>query len=125
VSVVQQIPNTRLTGAQTFNFTATDQPWSNATVVINRAVLPGGLNSLTATDGLAVDIDWSPDGGTTWRNVGGGVFPGGTVVVKGVTPTEDEISIGIGEPFPSGAGFRVRTDVTGRAVRIAGSITYE
>jgi hypothetical protein len=125
VTVVQPIPNTRLTGAQTFNFTASTQPWSNATVRIDRTVLPGGLNSLTPADGLAVDIDWSPDGGATWRNVGGGVFPGGTVVVKGVTPTEDEISIGIGEPFPSGAGFRVRTDVTGRAVRIAGSITYE
>ena len=123
MTVTQTIPNTRLTGSQTFNFTNTAQPWTDATVSIDRTI-SGGLNAAASTLTLNISIDYSPDGGTTWLNIGGSTLQGGTIITKGVTLTTDTLDVGIGVPFPVGTGFRVNTTVNGAAVRIAGTVVY-
>lgn len=124
MAVTQTIPNTLLSGSRTFNFTNTAQPWTNATVTIDRTVTPNGLNARTTADHLIISIDWSPDGGTTWLNIAGSTLEGGLIVTKGVTLTTDTLTVGIGQPFPTGAGFRVNTQTTGQSIRIAGTVVY-
>ena len=120
--VTQSIPNQRLTGQQTFNFTNTAQPWTNATLSIDRTV-SGGLNSLTPADTLTVAIDYSPDGGTNWKNIGGSTLQGGTVTTKGVVTATDTLSVGIGQQFAVGTAFRVNTDAS-TPVRVTGTVVY-
>jgi hypothetical protein len=123
MTVTQSIPNTRLTGTQTFTFQNTAQPWTNCLITIDRTVT-GGLNSLTPTDTLDISIDYSPDGGTNWVNVSAQKLVGGSFVVKGVTvPTESDLAIGIGQPFPVGTAFRLNTTAS-TPVRIAGTVVY-
>jgi hypothetical protein len=120
VTVVQNIPNTRLTGQQTFNFTNTAQAWNNATLVIDRTI-NGGLNSLTTADTLTLSVDRSTDGGTTWRPVAAITCIGGVLVTKGVTLASETLGVGVGNV---GDGFRV-TAVPSTPVRVAGTFTYE
>lgn len=122
MSFTQTITNTRVSGQHTFTLQNTAQAWTNAAVAIDRTP-NGGLNSLTTADTLDISIDYSPDGGTTWVNVAGVTLLGGTIVVKGVTLTEDDLAIGIGVPFPGGTGFRVNTNAS-KAVRVAGTVVY-
>lgn len=122
--MTQTIPNVVLSGSRTFSFTNATQEWSEAAVTIDRTVTPNGLNARPATTTLTISIDYSPDGGTTWFNVGGSTLQGGTVTVKGVTTATDTLAIGIGQPFPVGTGFRVNTITAGSTVRIAGTVVY-
>lgn len=122
MSVTQNISNRLLTGVQTFTFLNTAQQWANAQVTIDRTVA-SGLNSLTSGDTLGLAFDYSPDGGTAWRNIGGSTLQGGTIVTKGVTLTTDSLAIGQGVPFPSGTGFRITTTAS-TPVRIAGTVVY-
>lgn len=122
MAVTQNIPNTLLNGTQTFNFTNTAQPWTDATMTIDRTVAQG-LNTKTSALTVQVAFDWSPDGGTTWRNIGGSTLQGGTITTKGVTLTTDTLDIGIGQPFPVGSGFRITTTASA-SVRIAGTVVY-
>ena len=121
MAVTQTIPNTRLTAQQTFTLQSSAQPWTEASVSIDRTV-NGGLNATATT--LDIGIDYSPDGGASWLNVGGSTLRGGLIVTKGVTLATDTLAIGIGQLFPTGTGFRVTTQVTGSAVRIAGTAVY-
>lgn len=122
MAVTQSIPNTRLSGQHTFSLQATTQVWTNALVTIDRTV-SGGLNSLTTANTLSISIDYSPDGGTTWVNAAGLTLVGGAAVTKGVTPTEDDLAIGIPVPFPVGTGFRLNTAAS-KAVRVVGTVVY-
>lgn len=122
MAVTQNIPNTLLSGSQTFTFLNTDQVWGNAQITIDRTVT-GGLNTLTSVDTLAINFDYSPDGGTSWLNIGGSTLQGGTVVTKGFTTNTDTLAIGQGQPFPTGTGFRVRTTAS-TSVHIAGTVVY-
>src|SRR4051812_46451187 len=99
--LVQNIPNQRLTGSQSFLFSATQVLFTNADVTIDRSV-NGGLNSLTIGDTLTIGLDYSPDGGTVWVVVAALTLPGGTFTTKGVTQTQDELTIGSpnGQPYP-------------------------
>lgn len=117
----QSIPNTRVSGQHTFTLQASAQPWTNAAVTIDRTP-NGGLNSLTTANTLDISIDYTLDG-STWLNVAGLTLLGGTIVVKGVTVTEDDLAIGLGVPFPAGTGFRVNTTAS-KAVRVSGSVVY-
>ena len=122
MAVTQNIPNTLLSGTQTFTFNNTTQQWANATITIDRTVA-SGLNSLTSADTLQIVFQYSPDGGTTWNGIGGSTLQGGTITVKGVTLATDTLSVGQGQPFPSGTGFRVTTTASS-SVRIAGTVVY-
>lgn len=124
MTVTQSIPNTRLTGSQTFNFTNTAQPWSTATVTLDRTI-SGGLNAAATSTTLDISIDYSPDGGTTWLNIAGRTLQGGVLTAKGQTQTTETLSVGIGVDFPTGTAFRVNITVNGgTAVRIAGTVVY-
>lgn len=123
MSVTQTISNTRLSGPHTFPLQNTAQAWTTAQLVIDRTV-NGGLNSLTAADTLGLDFDYSPDGGTTWVPLAGIVCVGGPIVVKGVTLSQEVLTLSSGVvPFPTGTGFQVRTTAS-KAVRLTGSVTY-
>jgi hypothetical protein len=99
----------------------TAQGWNDALVTIDRTVT-GGLNSLTSADSLSISIDYSPDGGTTWRAVAGSTLVGGVMVTKGTLTTE-RLAIGL-SGLPAGIGVRLNTDAS-TPVRIAGTVTYE
>lgn len=124
MTVTQPIPSTLLSGSRTFSFTNSTQEWSTAAISIDRTVTPNGLNARPATTTLTVSIDYSPDGGATWLPIAGSVLQGGVITVKGVTLTQDTLTVGIGQPFPTGSGFRVNTETAGTTVRIAGSVVY-
>jgi hypothetical protein len=79
--LTQNIPNQRLTGVQTFTFLNSTQEWATAQITIDRTVSQG-LNTLTSADTLTLAFDQSPDGGTTWFNIGGSHIQGGTIVTK-------------------------------------------
>lgn len=121
MSVTQTISSTRLSGAHTFTFNNTQQSWTWATVTIDRTVNQG-LNS-DATLTLDLGIDYSPDGGTTWLGIAAVQLLGGTITTKGVTLTQDTLTVGIGQPFPVGTAFRVNTNATS-PVRISGTVVY-
>jgi hypothetical protein len=122
--LVQNIPNQRLTGSQSFLMATTQAPFTNAAITVDRTV-NGGLNTLTLTDTLTVGIDYSPDGGTAWVAVAAFTLPGGTFVTKGVTQTQDFLAIGApgGDPFPVGTAFRINT-LASTPVRITATVTY-
>jgi hypothetical protein len=124
MAVTQPIPNQRLTGSQSFLFSATQAPFTNADVTIDRTV-NGGLNSLAIGETLTIGLDYSPDGGGVWVTVAALTLPGGTFTTKGVTQTRDELTIGApgGEPYPVGTAFRLNT-VASTPVRITGTVTY-
>lgn len=127
MAVTQTIPQTNLPAGQTiFNVNPTAQQWRTADVLINRTGSGNHpwLNTLTTGDTLEIDIQYSPDGGTTWDSIGGITTQGGTVVTKGVTITTDELSVGIGVLFPSGTQFRVITTAS-RTITISGTVTYD
>lgn len=119
MAVIQNIPNTRLTATQVFTLQASAQPWTEASVSIDRTI-NGGLNATAGTT-INIGIDYSTDGGVSWLNVGGVTLPGGAA---NPVQTTDFLGIGIGQPFPTGTGFRLTTQVTGPAVRAAGTATY-
>lgn len=124
--VTQAIPQTNLSGQQTFTFAASTQPWLTAGVLINRTG-PGNhpwLNALTPADELDIAIQYSPDSGQTWRDCGGGTIFGGTVTTKGVTVTTTGFTVGIGDMFPTGTVFRVVTTAS-TAMTISGTVTYD
>ena len=119
MAVTQNIPNVRLTGPQAFTFSNTPAGANDAMVTIERTI-NGGLNSLTTADTLQIDIDRSPDGGTTWFPAAGITCLGGLIVTKGVTLTKDTLAVGIDD---ADTGFRIRT-VASTPVRIAGTVVY-
>jgi hypothetical protein len=123
VAQSQTIPNTLLSGSQTFTFLNTDQVYTNATITIDRTIT-GGLNSASSALILGLSFDYSLDGGTTWLNIGGSTLIGGTIVTKGVTLASDTLGVGIGQPFPLGTSFRVDTVVNAGSVEIAGTVVY-
>ena len=116
------IPNTLLSGQQTFNFPGTNASYTNALVTIDRTIA-GGLNSLNSADTLTIAIDYSTNGGTSWLNIAGSTLQGGTIVTKGVTLAQDTLAVGIGHAFPIGTLFRVDTSAS-TPVRIAGTVVY-
>ena len=118
MAVTQTINNTRLTGTQTFKFTNSQAGMTNALVTIDRTV-NGGLNSLTTNDTLQINVERSLDG-VTWTQAGGITCVGGTIVVKGVTLSQEQLSVGLEDV---GEQFRFTT-VASTAVRIAGTVVY-
>jgi hypothetical protein len=128
VSVTQNIPTITLAAGQTaFNtFAHSAQPWSQAEVIIERAGAGNHpwLNTLTPADALTIDIQYSLDNGATWRDIGSATFFGGTVTTKGVTVTENTMSVGIGSPFPTDTAFQVILTATAPTT-ISGSVVYE
>lgn len=124
MAVTQPIPDQGLTESQSFLFEATQEPFTNADVTIDRSV-DGGLNTLTIGDTLTVGLDYSPDGGSVWVPAAALTLPGGTFTTKGVTQTQDGLTIGSpdGEPYPVGTAFRLNT-VASTPVRITGTVTY-
>lgn len=122
MSVVQNVPNTRISGSHTFPLIPTDQNWTSAKIVIDRTV-NGGLNSLTNADTLMIDFDYSNDG-VNFIPFAGIVCVGGLIVTKGVTLAEDSLTLSSGVvPFPVGTSFQVRTNAS-TPVRITGTVTY-
>lgn len=119
MALTQNIPNTRLTGPQTFNFLNTTQAWDNATITLDRTI-NGGLNSLTTADSLTMTVDRSTDGGNTWKQVAGFTVPGGVLITKGVTRASETLAIGVGAV---GDGFRINVDPS-TPVRVAGTMVY-
>lgn len=122
----QTIPVTDLSaGPHTITFNDTNQPVTNAFVLINRnaAGANPSLNALTSADTLTVDIQFSVDGGVTFVDCGTDTINGGTVTVKGVTLTQTGFGVGIGHPFPVPCRFRVNLNAS-TAMTISGSITY-
>jgi hypothetical protein len=119
MAVTQNIPSTRLTGPQTFNFTNTPAGADHAMVTIDRTV-SGGLNTLTPADTLTITVDRSADGGTTWQEAAGITCQGGVIVTKGVTLATETLTVGIDA---ADTGYRIRT-VASTPVRIAGTVVY-
>lgn len=119
MAVTQTIPNTRLTGSQTFNFSNTPAGADHAMVTIDRTVT-GGLNSLTSADTLQITVDRSADGGTTWVEAAGITCQGGLIVTKGVTLAKETLTVGIDN---ADTGYRIRT-VASTPVRITGTVDY-
>lgn len=119
MATTQSIPNTRLSGSQTFNFNPPPAGTLWAQVTIDRTVT-GGLNSLTTADSLTVTVDRSTDGGVTWTNAAGITCVGGALVTKGVTQTTEELTVGIDA---TDTGYRINTTAS-TPVRIAGQVDY-
>jgi hypothetical protein len=118
VSTTQTIPNTRLTGTQTFPFTNSQPGATNALVTIDRTV-SGGLNSLTAADTLTIEVQRSLDG-VTWQEAGGITCQGGAIVTKGVTLSQEQIAVGLDSV---GEAFQIITTAS-TPVRITGTVVY-
>lgn len=127
MAVTTAIPTTNVSGQQTVTLPTTTQAWTWAKITVNRNGTGGAhswLNQLTATDTLQVTFEYSTDGGTTFKGLGTDTLRGGTEVVKGVTvPPTNEISVGIGVPFPSGTQFRV-VMAASTPLTFSGSATY-
>ena len=118
MSTTQTISNTRLSGTQVFSFTNSAAGVSNALVTIDRTV-NGGLNTLTSADTLIIDVQRSLDG-TTWQEAAGITCVGGVIVTKGVTLSQEQISVGL---EAVGEAFQITTTAS-TPVRIAGSVVY-
>jgi len=119
MAVTQALPNTRLSGVQTFNFDSFPAGTQWITLTLDRTV-SGGLNSLTTTDTLQVAVDRSQDGGQTWVNAGGISCIGGLLVTKGVTRAQEQLSVGVDVSYTD---YRVTTTAS-TPVRIAGQVDY-
>lgn len=118
MAVTQTIPNTRLNGTQTFPFTNSQAGATNALVTIDRTV-SGGLNSLTSGATLFIDVQRSLDG-VTWEEAGGITCQGGVIVTKGVTLSQEQLSVGLDAV---GEAFQIITTAS-TPVRIAGTVVY-
>lgn len=81
---------------------------AQAVITIDRTVTPSGLNSLTSSSTLEIDIEQSNDGGTTWAQLTDVVVPGGVIVRHGV----QQNTAGVGVTFAPGTGRMVRSTVT-------------
>ena len=118
------IPLTTLSvGSQTFGPSAAGDSESVITITIDRTV-PGGLNSLTSASILAVDVQESLDGGTTWQDLGGWTTPGGVITIKGV---QASASSGTWRLIP-GTARQVRATVTvsgPSSIVVSGSIVTQ
>jgi hypothetical protein len=87
------IPVTNVSGQRVIALGATNQPFNWAKITINRSGTGGTnpwLNSLTSADTLGVFIEYSLDGGQTWKPTSAQTFGGGSQIVKGVTVPTDE-----------------------------------
>jgi hypothetical protein len=124
VVVTQNIPNTRITGPQTFVFTNTPAGANDALVTIDRMVTPGGLDTLAPGTSLVIGVERSYDGGTTWEPPISITCQGGHIVtVKNgvsVTLTKETLDVGFDA---DNTGFRVTLDPSA-PVRIAGTVVY-
>lgn len=69
-------------GSQTFGPANAADSETSVTLTIDRTV-SGGLNSLTASSVLSVDVQQSGDGGVTFQDLGGWTTSGGAVPAKG------------------------------------------
>lgn len=119
MSTVQNINNTQITGTRTFSFANTPPGAIWAMVAIDRTVA-NGLNSLTVNDTLQIDVYRSNDGGATWKSAAGQTCVGSTIVTKGVTLTQDTLTIGLN---PDTTGYQIIATAS-TPVRIAGTVTY-
>lgn len=96
---------------------------SLGTVILQRNTAgTGDLNSLTAASTLTMEMDYSPDGGTTWLEVSASTVVGGTFVTKGITAVQETLEFGIGQPL-DGLQVRAIVTVTGTPILISGSLT--
>jgi hypothetical protein len=120
----ETIPATRITTAvQTFGpFGPYSVDIGTAEIVIDRTV-NGGLNSVAAGSTLDLTIDYSVDGGA-FSNCGGIEAQGGLIVTKGVTLTQDTLTVRRDAPFPANRTRFQVTAVASTAVRIAGTVDY-
>lgn len=107
-------------GARTFGPGNVPDADVSITLTIDRTVA-GGLNSLTSASTLAVTVDQSNDGGTTWANLSGAAWTGGIQTDKhGVTRTAEVM---LTELNP-GTSRKVRATVTvgGTSIVVDGSV---
>ena len=96
--------------------------------------LPAGLTSFvmnldlanwSTADTLAFIIEYSYDGGTTWREDFGASMPGGSFTTKaGGSTSVHSVTTGIPQnPYPQRARFRVDTATGSGRVSITGVVT--
>lgn len=119
MATTQNIPNTRLTTAQLFEFAKTPVGAQWALITIDRTI-SGGLNSLTIAETLEIDIERSTDGGGTWTPVAGITAIGGVLVTKGITRATETLTVGIPA---SDTVFRINV-IPSTPVRVAGTVDY-
>jgi hypothetical protein len=81
---------------------------TQAVITIDRTATPSGLNSLTSSSVLEIDIEQSNDGGTTWDQLTDVTVPGGVIVIHG----QQQNVAGVGVMFAPGTSRMVRSVVT-------------
>ena len=107
-------------GVRTFGPGSIPDADVSITLAIDRTVA-SGLNSLTSASTLAVTVDQSNDGGTTWQNLSGASWTGGPQTDKHLNPRTQEVLLTELNP---GTSRKVRATVTvgGTSIAVSGSL---
>lgn len=117
------IPLTTLpVGSQTFGPSNAKDTEAQITLTIDRTVA-GGLNSLTASSVISMDLQQSNDGGTTWLDRGANGTQGGIYTIKS---QQVNVWAGTWDLLP-GTSRQVRATVTvsGTAIAVAGTLVTQ
>lgn len=129
MAITQNIPVTTIAaGTTTFNVNPATSGFQTASVVINRTGSGSHpwLNTLTSSDSLGINPQYSIDGGATWIDCSTITVRGGTMVTKGITLTTEEFDVDPvgGGTFPVNCQFLVNLIATSQTT-ISGTVTYE
>lgn len=91
-------------------------------ISIDRTV-SGGLNSLTGTSQLTLDVFESLDGGTTWIMAGEALCIGGSFTMHGGLPVNsNDIGVMI---YPGATHAKASVTVAGTSITVAGTLTIQ
>ena len=94
---------------------------TQAVVTIDRTV-SGGLNSVSSSVSLAIDVFLSTDSGATWIQQAGVVVPGGLIFNRHTNQNETVSGFGVSLPGRTGKLARVVVTATGGSVAVSGTL---
>jgi len=116
------IPQTTLAiGAHSFGPAAVPNGAAFVTIAIDRTVT-GGLNSLTTSTTLTLDVFESLDGGATFILAGEALCVGGSFTEHGVPLNANDLGVMI---YPGATHAKASITIAGTSVTVAGTLTIQ
>jgi len=114
------IPLTTLNpGTRDFGPVAVSDADSTATITINRAVV-GGLNSVSSSVSISIEVNESDDGGASWFNLASSLHIGSPAFDNPKQPGVGSVKVN----FAPGTGRQVKATVIvlGGSVAVSGNL---
>lgn len=122
MTVVNIPTRTLQVGTTEFGPAAVPNGAAFVTISIDRTV-SGGLNSLTNSTTLTLDVSESTDGGSTWILAGEALCIGGIFTMHGgLQVNANDLGVMI---YPGATHAKADITITGTSVTIAGTLTVQ